>query len=173
MSFIRAEVRATLWRWREVALTGVVTLWGVRLLGRGVDLSSFNMTLAGIAIAGVGAVLLFLAILRVKFHKPVRAAGVVEVTERQVGYLGPDTGSFVSLDELTRLEIITTGTGPLQEDVFWVLTHRAGDPLLIPASAEGTDQLFDAFAALPGIRFEEAIRAMGSTENARFLIWER
>ncbi len=172
MTFIRPEVRAILWRWREVALTGLATLWGIRILGRGIDQSSVTMTVAGLGIAAVAAILLFLAILRVRFHRSASAAGVVEVTERQVGYLGPEIGSYVSLDDLTRLEIVTNDRGPTEDDVFWILTHRAGPPLLIPASAEGTDQLFDAFAALPGIRFEEAIKAMGSTEKARFLIWE-
>ncbi|MCP5086023.1 MAG: hypothetical protein GY952_04350 [Rhodobacteraceae bacterium] len=173
MTFIRPEVRALLWRWREVAVTGLATLWGIRILGNGVDQASVTTTIFGIALASVAAALLFLAILRVKFHKPTRAEGVVEVTERQVGYLGPDTGSYVSLDDLTRLEIVTSDKGPYEDDVFWILTHHGGAPLMIPASAEGTDQLFDAFSALPGIRFEEAIKAMGSTKNARFLIWEK
>ncbi len=173
MNFIRPEVRAHLWRYREVAFTGVIVLFGVRLIGRGVDLSSSIYIGLGIALSAIGAGLLFSAFLRVRFYKPVRAVGVVEVKEREIAYLGPDSGSYVSLDDLTRLEIVTKDSGPVADDVFWVLTHSAGLPLLIPASAQGTDLLFDAFAALPGIQMEQVVKAMGSTQNNRFLIWEK
>ncbi|MDR6266465.1 hypothetical protein [Roseobacter sp. N2S] len=173
MSFIRPEIRAILWRWREVLITGVLVLYGVYLLGRGIDLESYTMTALGVVVTGLFAVLLFWAILRAKLYKPVKAVGMVEVKEREVGYLSPEGGAFVSLDDLTRLEIVTTDKGPLQDDVFWVLTHLGGAPLSIPASAQGSDLLFDAFAPLKGIDFETAVRAMGSTQNARFLIWER
>lgn len=169
MSIIRPEVRANLWRWREVALTGVIVLLGVRLIGRGVEINSWVYIGAGIGISLIAVALLFSAILRVRFHKPVRAAGVVEVKEREVAYLGPDAGSYVSLDDLTRLEIVTKG----RDEVFWVLTHSAGFPLLIPASAQGTDLLFDAFAALPGIQMEQVIKALGSTQNNRYVIWRK
>jgi hypothetical protein len=173
MNFIRPEVRSTLWRWREVFVTGALVLCGIRVFGRGIDLESVTMIVFGLALAGLFSVLLFWAVIRAKFYKPVRAVGIVEVKEREVAYLAPEGGAFVSLDELTRLEIVTNDHGPAEDDVFWVLTHRGGDPLLIPASAEGAGLLFDAFAALPGVDFEMAVRAMGSTETARFLIWER
>ncbi|GGA06964.1 hypothetical protein [Neptunicoccus cionae] len=173
MNFIRPEVRAGLWRWREVLITGALVVYGVYILGRGIDRSSVTLTGLGAVITGLFAVLLFWAILRAKLYKPVSAAGVVEVKEREVGYLAPDGGAYVSLDNLTRLEIVTNDKGPAQDDVFWVLTHLGGEPLYIPASAQGSDLLFDAFAALKGVNFEEAVRAMGSTENARFVIWEK
>ena len=173
MTFIRPEVREALWRWREVIVCGLLVLYGVRLIGLGFERESVTQTGVGAVIAGVFAVLLFWAILRAKLFKPVKAVGVVEVKEREVGYLAPEGGAFVSLDDLLKLEIVTNNRGPAEDDVFWVLTHRGGDPVAIPASAKGSDLLFDAFAALKGVDFEEAVRAMGSTDNARFLIWER
>ena len=65
----------------------------------------------GIALAALFAVQLVTATLRIKLQKPVKATGVVEVKEREVGYLAPDGGAFVSLDDLTKLEIVTTDKG--------------------------------------------------------------
>lgn len=166
MSFLRNEARAVLWRWREVATTGALTLFGVHLLGRAVERSALGLGLIAVVVTGVGAVLLFFALLRVRLSPGGQAAGVVEVDERQVGYLSAQGGAFVSLDDLTRLELV----GP-RGDRHWVLGHLAGPALVIPASADGADQLFDAFAALPGIRMEEAARAMGG--NTTHLVWVR
>lgn len=173
MSLIRPEVRDRLWRWREVAVTGFLTLWGVRLIGKGFEQESLTVGGVGAILAVVASILLFYAILRVTFHKPTEAAGVVEIKEREVGYLGPDSGSFVSIDDLTRVEILTTRSDSDKIDAFWILTHMGGEPLLIPASAQGTDQLFDAFAALPGVRLDEAVKALRSVGRDRFLIWQR
>lgn len=173
MTFIRPEVGAALKQWREVIIFAGLVLFGVYLIGRGVDRGSSLPVGFGIALVAIFSVQLVTAVLRVMLQKPVKAVGVVEVKERQVGYLAPDGGAFVSLDDLTRLEIVTNDRGPVEDDVFWVLSHLGGDPLLIPASAQGSELLFDAFAALPRVDFEKAVRAMGSTENARFLIWER
>lgn len=173
MNFIRPEVRAALWRWREVLFCTLLVLWGVRLIGVGLDRESVMQTFLGGLIAALFAVLLFWAVLRVKMYKPLKAAGVVEVTEREVGYLSPEGGAYVSLDDLVKLEIVTNDRGPAEDDVFWVLSHSGGEPIAIPASAKGSELLFDAFAALQGVDFEKAVRAMGSTQNARFLIWEK
>ena len=173
MNFIRPEVREALWRWREVIVCGVLILWGVRMIGVGLDRESVTQTLLGGVIAALFATLMFWAILRAKMYKPLKGVGVVEVKEREVGYLSPDGGAFVSLDDLTKLEIVTNDRGPVEDDVFWVLSHNGGEPVAIPASAKGSELLFDAFAALKGADFENAVRAMSSTQNARFLIWEK
>ena len=173
MNFIRPEVREGLWRWREVIVCGLLILWGVRLIGVGLERESVTQTFMGGLIAALFAGLMFWSILRAKMYKPLKGAGVVEVKEREVGYLSPEGGAFISLDDLTKLEIVTNDRGPVEDDVFWVLSHRGGEPIAIPASAKGSELLFDAFAALKGADFETAVRAMGSTQNARFLIWEK
>ena len=162
MSFLRPEVRSFFWRWREVAGTAAVTLWGVHLIGRAWGRESLGIGLFGVGITIIFAGLLFLAILRVRLNPVGQAAGVVEVDEREIGYLGPEGGAFLSINDLTRIEVA---------DRHWVLNHLGGPALIIPASAEGADQLFDAFAALPGLRIEDAVRAMGS--DGRQLVWTR
>ena len=43
----------------------------------------------------------------------------------------------------------------------------------MPASAEGTEALFDALTALPGVDMEAAIRASRGRPKARLVIWRR
>lgn len=167
MSFLRAEARAVLWRWREVAAAAGVTLFGVHLIGRAVDRAALGTGMVAVGITGVGVVLFFFAVLRLRLSPVGTAAGVVEVDERQVGYLtADDGGGFVSINDLTRLELVGAAG-----DRHWVLSHLAGPALVIPASADGAEQLFDAFAALPGLRIEDAARAMG--RDGPQLIWTR
>ena len=82
----------------------------------------------------------------------------------------------IAWDDLRRVEIVTTDEGPFLEDVFWVLTAADGGCLTIPQGAGGdnTAALLERLGPrLPGFDHEAVIRAMGSTENARFLCWQR
>lgn len=102
------------------------------------------------------------------------APGVVEISERRVGYYGPTGGGFVSLDEIESIEIRTTADGPWAEDLFWLLHPPAGEEtLIIPNGARGADKLLAAFAALPGFDHQQVLRAMNSIDNARFVLWRR
>ncbi|MEM7439523.1 MAG: hypothetical protein AAF393_07990 [Pseudomonadota bacterium] len=167
MSFLRPEARATLWRWREVALTGGLTLWGVHMIGRAVAAQSLTLGMVGVVLTGTATTLLFFAILRMRLVPPGQSPGVVEVDERKVGYLSADGGGFVSIDDLTRLEVVANAAG-----AQWVLTHLGGPPLMIPANADGAEQLFDTFAALPGLQIEDAVRAV-SAGPGRHRVWQR
>lgn len=168
MSFIRPEAMQTLLRWREV-LVGLAVialgLWwfsGAFGIWRWIALA---LVLAGVAITWEG-------IRRARFHPGSGGAGVVEVDERQITYFGPSEGGAVSIDALVRVTILTTDQGPLAEDVFWVFEDETGERLQIPAAAEGAEALFDALSALPGVAYDTVLSAMGSTGNARHVVWE-
>ena len=75
-------------------------------------------------------------------------------------------------DDLQRVEIVTTDHGPFAPDVFWVL-HGLKAGCVIPQGATGEKELLERLQALPGFRYEAVIEAMSSTENRRFLCWER
>ena len=173
MSFIRPEVRATLWRWREVGLCIVVILFAVRLLGQGLERSAPLQTGFALLVAALFSVLLFYAVLRARLFQSAEGTGVVVVSEREIAYLGPDTGAFVSLDDLTRLEIMVFERTNAAPDIFWTLSHTGGDPLMIPLNAKGAETLFDTFAALPGVRLEDATRAVARAHTDRVVIWQK
>ena len=75
---------------------------------------------------------------------------------------------------LTKIVLLTTDKGPFQADVFWCLHSAAGVPVVVfPGGATGEKEILAAFQTrLAGFRDEEVIKAMGSTANASFVIWE-
>ena len=169
MSFIRPEVRDVLLRWRE-ALIGLV------IVGLGiwwaVDFFGIQRWLGVAAIFG-GLAMVWEGVRRGRFQPGSGGPGVVDVDERQITYFGPMDGGAISIDALTRVTILTTDEGPIADDVHWLFEAEDAPPLLIPATAKGADQLFDALSALPGADYEAVLKAMGSTLRERHLIWEK
>lgn len=144
MSFFRPEALARLARWREVGA-------GLALLGAGLWLATrpglFYATL-GLGLAGLGAALSWLALGRLRFRAAGAAAGIVEIDEGQITYLAPQGGGFAALSEISEIALVSGGARGLE----WRLCQPGLPPLAIPASAEGAQALYDAFAALPGAR---------------------
>lgn len=169
MSFIRPEAKAALRRWREVLAGLVVGLTGVwlitnrfgalYLIGWGLTVGGFSMVIAGIRHA--------------RFPAGSGGAGIVELDERKLTYFAPDKGGAVSLDDLQNVTIRTTDDGPLASDMFWEWTDIAGQTLIIPGDAEGTEQLFDALSALSGVDYDAIMSASGEATQNHFVIWQR
>ena len=139
---IRPEVTALLRRYGEVLATGIVAVAGLWLMALG----GYVLFPLGVLISAVGVILTVNAFRRARFAQTIAAPGVVELDEAQVGYLAPDLGGFLSLDELTEIRLLI-----LQGKRMWRLKQADGQALLIPVDAAGADRLFDAFAALPGM----------------------
>lgn len=161
--FLRPELRATLFKWREA-------LAGVALLGVGLwlALARFGLiTWLGWAIAVFGAVLIYTGVQHQRFRSAGLGPGIVRIVERRVAYMGPLTGGMVDMDLLARLELDPTGS-----PAHWTLTAETGTTLSIPVNAAGADRLFDLFAALPGIRTEAMLSALQSAPDTVVLIWE-
>ena len=69
--------------------------------------------------------------------------------------------------------MLTTADGPFAEDMFFVLAGRDGSGCVVPQSASESGQLLERLQRLPGFDNEAFIRAMGSSEDARFVCWRR
>jgi hypothetical protein len=78
----------------------------------------------------------------------------------------------VPWSDLQRVEVVTTDAGPWSEDVFWLL-HGSTGGCAVPQGASGHKRLLERLQALPGFDNEAVIRAMGSTSNARFEVWNK
>ena len=139
---IRPEVLTLLHRYREALGASVIVLAGLWLMALG----GYVLIPLGLIIASIGVILTLTALRRARFAQTIAAPGVVELDEAQVGYLAPDLGGFLSLDELTEIRLLI-----LQGKRMWRLKQADGQALLIPVDAAGADRLFDAFAALPGM----------------------
>ena len=77
--------------------------------------------------------------------------------------------------DLTRVGIRTTDDGPAQPDVFWGLHTGAEKAALVyPGGSTGEQEILVAMESrLPGFDDSQVIKAMGSTSNAYFLVWEQ
>ncbi len=164
MKSLRPEVRTLLWRWREVAVGVAVAAFGLwwAVFGLGI------MPVVGGAVALVGVALTLGAVQRLRFARGGGGAGVVQIDERRVAYFGPLTGGVVDLDDLATLALDGTG-----KPAHWRLLARGGDTLDIPVDAENADALFDAFAALPGLRAERLIAALNGPRGTVTPLWSR
>ncbi|MGQ0611423.1 MAG: hypothetical protein ACT4N9_10015 [Paracoccaceae bacterium] len=140
-------------RFREAGFAGIVLLAGLWLIWLG----GWVLVPAGLVVAALGVSLLRHALARLSFQQAVGAPGVVELDEAQLGYMGPQAGGFISLAEAVELRLIT-----LQGRRLWRVKQADGQAMLVPVDAEGAGQLFDAFAALPGMDVGALSRAVAA-----------
>ncbi|MEI4232471.1 hypothetical protein [Roseovarius sp. D22-M7] len=164
MSFIRPQARAALWRWRE-ALSGTglaaLGLWWVLGLGG-------LLHWLGYAVLIIAGAVLVMGVQRARFRNGAGGPGVVRVDEGQVAYFGPLTGGVVAIRDLDSLTLDPSG-----HPAHWVLSQRGAPDLHIPVNAEGAEALFDAFAALPGLRTEHMLAQMRRLPDYPTVIWQK
>ncbi|MFC4667829.1 hypothetical protein ACFO5X_04625 [Seohaeicola nanhaiensis] len=164
MTFIRPEVRTTLWRWREVIAGAAVALLGLSwAAGPGGLLGwiGWVLVVGGFAMGVVGAQ-------RARFRLEGEGPGVVSVDEGQISYFGPLTGGVVAAREMERLTL-----DPTQHPAHWVLSQPGMPPLAIPVTAQGAEGLFDIFATLPGMRTEHMLAQLRGGAVHPVVIWEK
>ena len=162
MSFLRADALRRLARWHEAAIGAALAALGLYWFATIPGL----MRWGALALAALGAALAWTGAQRARFHHGRGGLGVVQVDERQIIYLAPVGGGFASLDALSRVEIAPDRAGlPV-----WRFASPDG-VLTIPTNAEGSENLFDALAALPGANLEAAIRASRARPDAPVLVW--
>lgn len=116
----------------------------------------------------------FLALLALLAYQRRRRAVPVTVEIDDVG-VRRSTGAEVTSvrwDELARIQIVTTNCGPFVEDLFWLFCAADGHICALESGlVDG--RLFDHLKALPNVDDMAIITAMGSTDNASFLVWSR
>ena len=148
---IRPEITDAVVRYREALGAGVVVLAGLWLMALG----GYVLVPLGAIVAAIGAILTLTAFRRARFAQTVAAPGVVELDERQVSYLAPELGGFISLDELVEIRLLS-----MRGRRMWRLKQSDGQALLIPVDAEGAQKLFDVFTSLPGMDTAELVLAL-------------
>ncbi len=163
MNFVRPALAADLRRYGEVMVAAAVTLAGVLIAAQG----GLILVPSGGILALAGGGWTVTAIRSAVFRGPVRAPGIVDVDEGQIGYLGPSFGGYVALADLAELRIVTVA-GHRQ----WRLRTTDGQVLLIPVAAKGAEALHDAFAVLAGIDMTALARALAGPPKTSVL-WSR
>ncbi|WP_323766434.1 hypothetical protein [Antarctobacter sp.] len=160
---IRPAAAAVLKHWQE-ALIGlaviVLGLYWAFFTGGGL------LHWIGYLVVAIGVALTVTGIQRGRFRTGDGGPGVVQIVERRISYFGPLSGGIVDLDALEALSLDPTSKPPV-----WLLMAPGQPRLEIPLTAKGADQLFDAFATLPGIRTEHMLRQMQERAAHTVVIW--
>lgn len=167
--FFRPEAIALLARWREAGIGAAVALAGV--WGAATQ-SGITFYLALLALPA-GLALLREGVQRARLPGGGAGPGLVEVDERQITYFGPDGGMAVSVDALTRIEIVTSDPGPFASNLFWIFHSMGAPPLVIPGDAAGAERIHDALIALPGMDFRRVAQAAGAVAPGASVVWRR
>jgi len=156
---IRPEIKAGLWRWREV-----IAALGLAGLGVWFAFAAFGiMEWIGWAIFGLGIALAITTAQKVRFQSTEDGPGVVTLDERRVTYMGPVDGGVVDLDLMIQLDLTPKSA--------WRLIGENGNHLDIPINAAGVDVLFDAFVALPGMKTEHMLSMLNRTHTVQTTVW--
>ena len=162
--FLRPEARRSLNRFRDLiiaAVVGVVGLyWALTTFGLMVWVG-WVLVIVALAFAASG-------IQRLRFETDKGGVGIVTVKEGQVTYLAPFDGGMVAMSELSALILDYS-----QDPPRWVLRQLGHQEVQIPLDAEGTDKLFDVFAALPGLQTGEMLAALEKNDGHPIVIWQR
>ncbi len=163
--FLRPELRDALMKYRDVliglALAVVGAWWSATAHGA--------VAFIGYAAVGLGIVLMIGGWQRMRFHSEGQGPGVIQIVERRLAYLGPLTGGVMEMDDAVSLALEPQSLPA----PHWIITDAAGKVLEIPVNAEGSDALFDLFAALPGMRTEVMLAALDAPPPERQVIWQR
>ena len=164
MEFVRPELRATFWRWREALGGGAVICVGAYwAFGPGGLIG-----VIGAIVMLVGTIVLAMGIQRGRFRaERGDGPGTVDVDEGQVMYFGPLTGGALALRDLEELALIRSRQTP-----HWRLSTKDED-LFIPVNADGSDALFDAFTVLPGLKMQRMLSALQDQSAQDIVIWTR
>lgn len=98
----------------------------------------------------------------------------VAVTDEGIETQRPDgKNERVELANLAAVIIETNDTGPWGTDVWWILVGKDGrQGCVFPEGATGEGEVLTRLQELPGFDNEAFIRAMGCTDNARFVCWK-
>jgi hypothetical protein len=106
-------------------------------------------------------------------HRNPEQAYVASVSDSGVCCQHP-TGLLesVSWDKLRAVLIETSDAGPFGSDVFWILVGEDSGCVIL-LGATGEDVLLKRLQALKDFDNTAVIQAMSSSENQRFLCWEK
>ena len=96
----------------------------------------------------------------------------IQVDDLGVSRISGGIRESVTWADLRRVTILTTDEGPLIEDVFWLLEGSSGG-VAVPGSDPEVKSIMSHLERMPGYLPEAVVQAMGSVENARFIVWER
>ncbi len=162
---MRPEIKAMLWRWREV----IIALVFVALLAWWATSSYGVMRYITWTLTGIAVIFAFAAVQRARFAQGGGGFGAVEVDEGVVSFFSPLTGGQVEIAALSEVQLIPGPKG----HAHWHLAAPGQAPLIIPVNAHNADALFDVFVGLEGLETEKMLRVMKTHPSHPVVIWRK
>ncbi|MCX2779118.1 hypothetical protein [Microbulbifer thermotolerans] len=101
---------------------------------------------------------------------------VFELTENGATFGFPKASKEeIIWSNVSKIEIVTSDEGPWSEDLWWVIFQEdCEEPTLMPGGTENINAIFNVLETqFSGASMENIIKAMGSTSNAKFAVWEK
>ncbi|GEM_PF-1970481 len=101
---------------------------------------------------------------------------VFELTEEGALFGYPhELKQELTWEKVTKIEILTSSEGPWSEDLWWAIFQEGmEEPALIPNCTKNITAIFEVLETrFNGVSMENIQKAMGSTSNAQFLIWQK
>lgn len=114
-----------------------------------------------------------------KENEPPKTSGAEQVVrvihdEQSITVRQPDgREECIAWQAISRVVIRTTDAAPFATDLFWLIEDQEGHGPTIPMGAEGEHELLKTMQRrLDDFDNMAVVEAMGSTENARFVVWD-
>lgn len=163
IDFIRPAAQRALRRWGERLFAGLVILLGLYWSFTGFG----PLQWFGWLVTVLGLAVLWSAVQRARFRAQGAGPGVVQIVEGEIRYFGPRGGGFTAIDMIVALSLSADGS-------FWLVEAEDGEILIVPRAATGAEDLFDAFARLPGLDMTHLLRILAQEPAPRArIIWRR
>ena len=97
----------------------------------------------------------------------------VEITDKTLRISRPfQDDQVIDLDEIEEIRMVNTDRGPVEPDVWLVLSGN-GKHCGIPQGSEGWTAVYDIVSKYPGFDFEQVIQSAACTENRVFDLWKK
>ena len=78
----------------------------------------------------------------------------------------------IKWNEIEKISIVTTDEGPFLPDV-WLILMGNEKGCSMPQGAPKYDEVYDIISKYEGFDFEQVIKAVTSTDNAKFELWKK
>lgn len=107
-------------------------------------------------------------------YGPYRSPFVVDFDGIEIRSSHPKRSyGSIQVDGIVEVGILTTDEGPSAPDVWIMLLDSKGLACTFPSDAEGHKPVIDLLLKFEGFDYRTFIEAMGSTSNAKFVVWQK
>ena len=101
---------------------------------------------------------------------------VFELTEKGAFFGYPnEPKQQLTWARVTKIEIVTSNEGPWSEDLWWAIFQEGEEePTLLPNCTKNITAIFNVLETeFSEVSMKNIQKAIGSTSNAHFLIWQK